>query len=176
MFTIRNEIRQHMTIPVTICDDSSFARKQLARVLPGNWDIDITFATNGFEGIEAVRQNRAEFMFLDLTMPDMDGYQVLETIAKEQLNSVVIVVSGDVQQAARERVMALGAIEFIKKPVDAEQILQILDKFGLISETLSEQKQSRNEIDRGRNLVTLCLSGNRQHRDGPGSRPAGAIP
>lgn len=137
-----------MTIPVTICDDSSFARKQLARALPENWNIEVTFATNGFEGMEAVRNNQAEVLFLDLTMPDMDGYQVLETIGKEQLDSVVIVVSGDVQSAARERVMALGAIEFIKKPVDAEQILGILNKFGLISEFLSESNQLRNEINR----------------------------
>ena len=125
-----------MTIPVTICDDSSFAQKLLARALPENWDIEVTFASNGFEGLDAVRQNKAEVMFLDLTMPDLDGYGVLEAIAKEGLNSIVIVVSGDIQLAARKRVLALGAIDFIKKPIDSGQMLEILNKFGLISETL----------------------------------------
>lgn len=141
------ETRQRMTIPVTICDDSSFARKQLARSLPENWDIKVTFATNGFEGMEAVRNNQAEVLFLDLTMPDMDGYQVLEAIGAEQLNTIVIVVSGDIQATARERVMTLGAIEFIKKPVDSGEVLAILDKFGLISETLPEPNQLRSEIE-----------------------------
>ncbi len=131
-----------MTTPVTICDDSSFARKQLARALPENWDVEVTFAVNGVEGIEAVRENRAEVMFLDLTMPEMDGYEVLEAIKEEQLNSVVIVISGDIQPEARARVMALGAIDFVKKPIDSELMLEILNNFGLVSETLEGSNQS----------------------------------
>jgi CheY-like chemotaxis protein len=125
-----------MTIPVTICDDSSFARKQIARALPEHWDINVTFAGNGVEGLQAVRQNQAEVLFLDLTMPEMDGFEVLDHIFKEQLNSVVIVVSGDIQPAARERVMSQGAIAFIKKPCSAEEITEILQRFGLMNELL----------------------------------------
>ncbi len=136
-----------MSIPVTICDDSSFARKQLVRALPSNWDIEVTFAADGFEGVEAVRQNKAEVMFLDLTMPGMDGYEVLEIIANEQLNSIVIVISGDVQPVARERVKSLGAIEFIKKPTDSDQLLAILNKYGLISETLEGSNNLYSEIE-----------------------------
>ncbi|MCP4489309.1 MAG: response regulator [Gammaproteobacteria bacterium] len=131
-----------MTTPVTICDDSSFARKQLARALPENWDVEVTFAVNGLEGIEAVRENKAEVMFLDLTMPKMDGFEVLAAIQEEQLDSVVIVISGDIQPEARARVMDLGAIDFVKKPVDSEQMLEILNNFGLVSDTLEESNQS----------------------------------
>ncbi len=127
-----------MSIAVTICDDSVFAQKQLARTLPQNWDIHLTFAANGIEGLQAVRQNQAEVLFLDLTMPEMDGFEVLEQIFKEQLNTLVIVVSGDIQPEARERVMSRGAIAFIKKPCNAEDILQILEQFGLMSAVLDE--------------------------------------
>ncbi|HOY24580.1 MAG TPA: response regulator, partial [Cellvibrio sp.] len=40
-----------MTIPLLICDDSNMARKQVAKALPAGWDVEITFATNGLEGI-----------------------------------------------------------------------------------------------------------------------------
>lgn len=136
-----------MTIPVTICDDSSFARKQLARALPKNWDIDVTFAANGIEGLAAVRENKAEVMFLDLTMPEMDGYQVLEHIFKEQLNSMVIVISSDIQPEAMERVMSLGAIAFIKKPSSPEEILEILGKFGLMTEVLDGSNHLAEKIN-----------------------------
>lgn len=135
-----------MTIPVTICDDSSFARKQLARALPENWDIAVTFAANGLEGLEAIRQNKANVMFLDLTMPDMDGYQLLEAIRQEKQETVVIVISGDIQPAARERVMSLGAIDFIKKPIDADQMAAVLNKYGLISETRQDSNRVFDEI------------------------------
>lgn len=121
-----------MPIPLLICDDSNMARKQVARSLPPGWDVDVSFASNGAEGIELIRQGRGEMVFLDLTMPVMDGYQVLETIKTEQYKSVVIVISGDIQPEARSRVLKLGALEFIKKPINSEKLLQVLETYGLL--------------------------------------------
>lgn len=121
-----------MTIPLLICDDSNMARKQVARALPEEWEVDITFATNGKEGLDAIRDGKGEMVFLDLTMPEVDGYGVLETIKNEGLKSVVIVISGDIQPEAQSRVKALGALDFIKKPVNQEKLRDTLLKFGLI--------------------------------------------
>ena len=44
-----------MSISVLICDDSAMARKQMARTLPKEWDVEITYATNGAEGLDAIR-------------------------------------------------------------------------------------------------------------------------
>ena len=71
-------------------------------------------------------------MFLDLTMPEMDGYEVLETLRKEDLNCLVIVVSADIQPRAQERVLGLGAIAFIKKPVDAQKVETVLRQYGIL--------------------------------------------
>ena len=121
-----------MTIPLLICDDSSMARKQVARSLPEAWDVDITYAKNGVEGIEAIRHGEVGMVFLDLTMPEMDGYQVLEQVKKEKHKAIVIVISGDIQPEARERVMKLGALEFIKKPINREKLAQVLQMYGLM--------------------------------------------
>ncbi len=121
-----------MSIPLLICDDSLMARKQVAKSLPQGWDVDITFATNGVEGIEAIRAGKGEMVFLDLTMPEMDGYQVLETVKKEGLNAMIIVVSGDIQPEAHNRVTSLGAMDFIRKPVNPDKLQATLRKFGLI--------------------------------------------
>jgi len=89
-----------MSIPIVICDDSSFARKQMARALPDGCDVEITFAADGSEGLAAVRQGKAEFIFLDLNMPVMDGYETLQAMRDSGLSSRVIVVSGDIQPDA----------------------------------------------------------------------------
>lgn len=123
-----------MATPVLICDDSSVARKQMARSLPANWDIDISFANNGQEGVDALKEGKGDILFLDLNMPVMDGYEVLEAIVKQDLPTMVIVVSGDIQPEANQRVKNLGAIEFIKKPVDPENVKKILAEYGLYSE------------------------------------------
>ncbi len=120
-----------MGIPLLICDDSSMARKQVARSLPSDWDVDITFATNGVEGLQAIREGKGEVTFLDLTMPEMDGYGVLEHVYNEGLNAMVVVISGDIQPEAHERVKNLGAIEFIKKPINKEKLNQVLNAYGL---------------------------------------------
>lgn len=121
-----------MTTSVLICDDSNMARKQMKRALPENWPVEVTFAQNGQEAIEIIRQGQMELMFLDLTMPVMDGYQTLEVIRKEDLPIMVIVVSGDIQPEARDRVKKLGAIDFVKKPVDKDKITAVLREYGLI--------------------------------------------
>lgn len=121
-----------MAIPLLICDDSNMARKQVTRSLPDGWEVDVTYAANGLEGMDAIRAGKGEMVFLDLTMPEMDGYQVLEAIRDERLKCIVIVISGDIQPEARDRVMALGALEFIRKPINKEKLADVLHQFGLL--------------------------------------------
>lgn len=130
-----------MTTPVLICDDSSVARKQMARSLPSDWDIEVSFAKHGEEALEAIKNGQGDIMFLDLNMPVMDGYETLENIMKQDLPTMVIVVSGDIQPEARERVKNLGAIEFIKKPVETDSLGELLQQFGLYTPTTAEPEQ-----------------------------------
>ncbi|MFM5748049.1 response regulator [Aeromonas caviae] len=116
---------------VLICDDSGFARKQLVRALPADWGVTLHQAADGLEGVEQILMGHGDLIFLDLTMPEMDGYGVLETLKREGVRSKVIVVSGDIQPEAHERVMALGALDFIKKPASPDTLLALLKRHGL---------------------------------------------
>jgi len=108
------------------------ARKMLIKALPPSWDVEISQAGNGVEAMEAYRAGKAAVMFLDLTMPVMDGYQVLEALQSEDLNSFVIVISADIQPIAQQRVKDLGAIAFVKKPVTSEVLEEVLKKYGVL--------------------------------------------
>jgi len=121
-------------IPLLICDDSNMARKQLLRALPADWGVSVTMATNGREGIEAIRQGLGQVVLLDLTMPEMDGYQVLAAVRAENLQAKIIVVSGDVQTEAIRRVLELGALAFLKKPADPDELKKTLESLGLLGE------------------------------------------
>ena len=120
-----------MPTPIVICDDSSFARKQMARALPEYCDLNVTFASDGAQGLAAIKESKAEIVFLDLNMPVMDGYQTLEAMRDTGMLTKVIVVSGDIQPDARRRVMDLGAEAFIKKPVSREEITALLSNYGI---------------------------------------------
>lgn len=111
---------------VLICDDSMVARKQVAKCLPQDWEVAIHFAKHGREAVEALEAGKGQLLLLDLNMPVMDGYQTLQAIERKELDTNVVVISGDIQPEAHERVKKLGAIDFIKKPVNSAVLLQVL--------------------------------------------------
>ena len=116
-----------------ICDDSNMARKQLLRALPADWPVTIEQAANGLEAMTILRRGQTEVLLLDLTMPEMDGYEVLAALKAEGLSCKVIVVSGDVQAQAVERVMELGALAFVQKPADPDLLKHTLERLGLLT-------------------------------------------
>jgi len=118
-------------VNVLICDDSAFARKQLARALPTDWPVQLHQAGNGQEGLEQILSGHGDLVFLDLTMPIMDGYAVLAALREQEIRSRVIVVSGDIQPAAYQEVMSLGALAFIQKPCSADKLQSLLLELGV---------------------------------------------
>ncbi|WP_196160627.1 response regulator [Reinekea sp. G2M2-21] len=122
-----------MSLPLLIVDDSSFARKQVIRALPKEWEVEVSQAGNGEEAIALIEQGKGEVVLLDLTMPVMDGFAVLEEIRAKDLPAIVIVISGDIQPEAEARVMKLGAVAFIKKPLEPAVLSQVLRDFGIYS-------------------------------------------
>jgi CheY-like chemotaxis protein len=61
------------------------ARKQVLRALPADWPVSVTEAGNGHEAMDAIRLGLGQVVLLDLTMPEMDGYQVLSALRAEGL-------------------------------------------------------------------------------------------
>jgi chemotaxis protein CheY-P-specific phosphatase CheC len=119
----------------------------MARSLPADWDVELTLVGGGAEALEAIRAGQGDVLFLDLNMPEPDGYQVLEAIRREDLPTLVIVVSGDIQPEAHERVRALGAMAFVKKPVDSERVGDILNQYGLFERKALATREIELEVD-----------------------------
>ena len=121
-----------MSPSVLICDDSNMARKQVLKSLPEQWKNSVQTASNGAEALTILRDNSIEALFLDLTMPGIDGIGVLQGIQKLKLNCSVFVISADIQPEMQSKVKALGAKEFIRKPVKADVLLNYLQEHGLL--------------------------------------------
>ncbi len=156
-----------MPLPsLLICDDSNMARKQLLRALPSDWMVSIEQATNGLEAMQVLRLGKTEILLLDLTMPEMDGYAVLSALKAEGIACKVIVVSGDVQEQAVQRVLELGALAFVQKPADPLLLKQTLSNLGLLD---NAQKGVANQptvgemsisfTDAFREIVNVAMGG-----------------
>ena len=152
---------------VLICDDSAFARKQMARAIPDGWDVLLHFAKDGQEALEMIRAGKGDVMFLDLNMPVMDGYATMEVIRREDLPCLVITVSGDVQPEARTRMLAMGALDFIRKPIDNPKLITLLKQYGIYTgDARSEQRKQQTslagssdseKLDAYRELVNVAM-------------------
>ncbi|MCQ9469324.1 response regulator [Pseudomonas alliivorans] len=117
---------------VLIADDSSLSRKLVLRSLPASLTEDVSQAGNGAEVMAAYHAGLVELLFLDLTMPVMDGFETLEALKREEANVVVVVISADIQPLARQRVKELGAAAFVAKPVTAEAVFEALHLTGVL--------------------------------------------
>ena len=148
-----------MAIPVLICDDSSFAQKQLVHALPEEFDVELMYAKNGIEAIEKIKTGKVRVIFLDLNMPVLDGYGVLQHIYEHDLNIKVIVVSGDIQPEAYNRVMKLGALAFVKKPINSQSMLDIIREHDLnnISLDYKNGEVSSDLFDAYREVTNVAM-------------------
>jgi two-component system chemotaxis response regulator CheY len=121
-----------MATPILVVDASAMSRKLLIKALPPEWDVEVHQAGNGQEALSMYKSSQAQVMLLDLTMPVMDGFKVLEALQEEGSTPFVIVISADVQPKAQERVIELGAAAFLKKPIKTEEISQVLKEHGIL--------------------------------------------
>lgn len=121
-----------MSFSVLICDDSNLARKQVLRSLPPSLADNVQLATNGEEAIGILSSQNIDVLFLDLTMPVLDGVGVLTEIKNRGIEVMVFVISADVQPEMQSKVLELGASAFLRKPVQQEVLNQHLTQYGLV--------------------------------------------
>ena len=121
-----------MSTNVLICDDSNLARKQVFRSLPESLSTDVQLAKNGEEALDILRSQSIDILFLDLTMPVVDGLAVLQALKDENIALAVFVISADVQPEMQNRVMDLGAKAFLRKPVQLDILNENLRTHGFL--------------------------------------------
>ena len=85
---------------------------------------EVVEADEGAAGIEKYFLEKPALVFLDLTMKDMDGLDVLAKLRELDPEARVIIASADIQDSTREMVAAAGANGFINKPLSPEKVLQ----------------------------------------------------
>ncbi|MEW6989945.1 response regulator [Colwelliaceae bacterium 6441] len=121
-----------MSLSVLICDDSNMARKQVLRILPESLSENVQLATNGAEALELLNSQKFDILFLDLTMPVVDGVGVLKGIRDAGLSVKIFVISADIQPEMQAKVLELGAKAFLRKPVKLELLNTQLEQHGLL--------------------------------------------
>ncbi|WP_218355046.1 response regulator [Alteromonas lipotrueiana] len=121
-----------MVMRVLVTDDSRLSRRNAIRALPPELEYDICEAANGKEAIALLNKTPFELLLLDLTMPEIDGVGVLEHLVDKHQKPHTVVISADFQPEKQRIVMGLGAVKFIRKPLDPEDLAMTLFELGYL--------------------------------------------
>lgn len=108
---------------VLIVDDQDVNVRLLEHMLGGAGYVSVTSTTNPLDVCELYRKNRYDLVLLDLQMPRMDGFQVIESLKKIELDNYLPVLVITAQPAQELRALQAGAKDFISKPFNVAQTL-----------------------------------------------------
>ncbi|HTU35683.1 MAG TPA: response regulator [Candidatus Acidoferrum sp.] len=107
-----------------IVDDEELARQVLCEYLAGERDIEVVAeCANGFEALKAIAEQKPDLVFLDIQMPKLDGFEVLELVGP---GTEVIFVTAYDNYAIRA--FEVHAVDYLLKPVGAERFEAALDR------------------------------------------------
>ncbi len=111
---------------ILIGDDSILARKQLKDALSLWGACNFVEAVNGQEAVEKFTAEKPDIVFLDIVMPNIDGIEAIHQIMKIDSSAFIIMVSSVGTQSQLKNAIMAGAKDFIQKPLNTEQLKNIL--------------------------------------------------
>jgi FixJ family two-component response regulator len=107
---------------IAVLDDEADMRKALRRLLTGR-GYRVEEYAGGKELLAAIESHPAGCLLLDLHMPGLNGFDVLEAFQSRHIGVPVIVITAHDEPGAAERVRTLGASAYLKKPIDRDDLL-----------------------------------------------------
>jgi len=110
-----------------VVDDSKFSRSILTDILRNEGYNIVGEAGDGFEAIELAKEKRPNFIFMDITMPNMDGLTAAKEIIKENPDVNIIMCSALSQKKIIVEAIKAGAKDFVIKPYKKENIINVVD-------------------------------------------------
>ncbi|HSU14015.1 LytTR family DNA-binding domain-containing protein [Longimicrobium sp.] len=149
---------------VVVADDEPLARRRVLRLLREHDDqVDVVaVCESGAQAVEAIRETRPDLVFLDVQMPEMDGFEVLEHLGGE-LPAVIFVTAHDRYAL---RAFEVHALDYLLKPFDVERFNQALERGRTQLESRAADGPNRlvsllEELARDRNGHAAATPGRR---------------
>lgn len=130
-----------MSIRTIIVDDVELARERI-RILLDDDEIEIIGeAANGREAIKAIRDLQPDLIFLDIQMPKIGGFEVVETIGVEKMPTVIFVTAYD---EFALRAFEINAIDYLLKPFDEQRLKKAIQR----AKRLIKREESDKDINK----------------------------
>ena len=137
---------EKLNAQILIVDDNPENLRVLGKVLKEEGFI-VRFANNGKQAIDSVKEQLPDLILLDIHMPEMDGYQVCETIRKDYKQEVIpiLFISALDDSFNKLKAFSLGASDYISKPFNIEEVKARVNVQLGLKQSLEEIARLRSE-------------------------------
>jgi CheY-like chemotaxis protein len=112
---------------VLIVDDEPLVLKSVARVVR-LMGYDVTLAADGYEAIERLRARPFDVIVSDVSMPQMDGFELLKRVREIDRRVPVVLATGTPDERDAQAALDLGAFQYLVKPVDPGRLRLVLEQ------------------------------------------------
>jgi len=126
-----------MKIRTLIVDDEPLARERMRSLLADEPDVEVVGeAADGIKAVLAIEEHKPDVVFLDVEIPNMDGFHILESVGSDRIPAIVFVTAHD-QYALRA--FDVRAVDYILKPFGRERLQKALER---AKEQITREKSS----------------------------------
>ena len=92
-------------------------------------EYEVNTASNGYDGLRILRNNKPDLIITDIVMPDMEGVEFIQTVNELDVTIPIIAMSGNpIGRQYLEHAVLLGAVEKIEKPFELEELENLIEK------------------------------------------------
>ena len=132
---------------ILIADDNKIERLILSRILE-NFEHEVIQAEDGSQAIQLFEEHRPQLVFLDVLMPELDGYQVAQSIKRDETNPWVPIIFLTSLTGAEDlaKCIDVGGDDFVSKPINKVIIKAKVEAFGRILDLYATVNQQQQEI------------------------------
>ncbi len=118
-----------MSVMLLYAEDDS-EHRMMMRLIIKETNATLVGAANGREALQKIQEQQPDLVLLDLFMPELDGFGVMEALKSnpETRHIPIIIVSACLDAENRKRAIKAGALDFIAKPYDPIELIELVDK------------------------------------------------
>lgn len=101
--------------------------EQALEELEDEHNVEVLSAGDGEEGLEVIRAERPQVVFLDIMMPKLNGYEVCRAVKEdpELKDTMIVLLTAKGQEVDRKKGLVLGAYDYMTKPFDPDEVVDL---------------------------------------------------
>jgi predicted GH43/DUF377 family glycosyl hydrolase/CheY-like chemotaxis protein len=112
---------------ILLVEDEVMSQSVISHIIKSD-NYDVVVASDGVVALMELGRKKFDLIISDISMPNLDGYQLLEFIKKHKIDVPVVFLTGHTSEIEKQKGLQLGAIEYISKPIDPILLLRTINK------------------------------------------------